>query len=100
MKTIWKYKLELAKLQVVDMPRGAKILSLQVQDDSLACIWALVNDAAPKEAVGFLSVPTGEPVTDYVLDNYTFLGTYQIARGDLVFHVFYKQPSNMYMDVY
>lgn len=42
MQVIWKYPLSLAETQIVRMPMGGTILSIQAQGPQ-ACLWALVD---------------------------------------------------------
>lgn len=83
MKKIWKFQLQVTDTQIVEMPVGAEILSLQVQH-SVPCIWALVDDHVGREKVTFTAYGTGHDV--YHRSGY--VGTYQLHTGTLVFHVF------------
>jgi hypothetical protein len=83
--TIYKYCLELKNLQAVQIPRGAKLLSVQIQRGNL-CVWALVDPGMPTENRLISVHGTGHPLSDD--DHGTFLGTVQMAGGDLVWHVF------------
>ncbi len=81
---IWKFPLEVRDIQRLYMPPGAKILAVQTQGD-MPCIWALIEqrNLSPEERV-FRVVGTGHDFDgkgDYI-------GTFQMARGALVFHVF------------
>ena len=58
MKTIWKFPFAVSDKLVIaiEMPKGAKILHVEVQSDWLApglrgqpCLWALVDPLAEKE---------------------------------------------------
>lgn len=84
MKTIWKFPLYLADVQTIEMPAGAKILSVQVQRDNL-CLWALVDPDAAKEGTTILIYGTGHKIT---AANPEHIGTFQLSDGALVFHVF------------
>lgn len=83
-KTIWKFGLEARDGVAIDMPKGAEILSLQVQG-STPCIWALCDPHAEPETRYFRTYGTGHPVES---EPGRFIGTYQIMNGALVFHVF------------
>jgi len=86
MKTIWKYPLRIRDWVRLEMPRGAEILCVQVQGLT-PCLWALVDDAAPKvgrrlRLYGTVHECDAEmTVADYV-------GTFQVEGGAFVFHVF------------
>jgi hypothetical protein len=85
-KVIYKYKLSPLKQQDIEMPKGAIILTLQMQDDT-PCIWALVNPLEEKEVVTFELIATGEKIENADLMEY--IGTFQVTVGVvLVFHVF------------
>lgn len=84
MRQVWKYVLEVTDEQLIEMPQGAQILSVAVQNGS-PMLWALVNPVAPFEDRIVRTIGTGHPVED-VLGR--FLGTYQLHGGALVFHVF------------
>lgn len=82
-KTIWKFPLEIAGEQSVQMPAGAKILDVQMQDGKLM-LWALVDPNAPKEPREILIHGTGHPVENVG----GHIGTFQMYGGTLVFHAF------------
>jgi hypothetical protein len=84
MKRIFKYKLETTDLQSIDMPQGAEILCLQVQNGE-PCIWALVNDAATVTKRHFEIYGTGHNIPNA---NRKYIGTYQLRGGALVYHCF------------
>jgi hypothetical protein len=87
--TIWKFPLEVVKEQKVSMPLGAEILSVQTQN-IVPCMWAKVDPNAERVEVSILTHGTGHVVDPAVG---LFLGTYQLAGGDLVFHVFERLPE-------
>ena len=69
----------------IEMPLGARILSVQVQMDEI-CIWALINDAHELVSRRFRVFGTGHPIEGG--DALTYLGTVQLLEGRLVLHVF------------
>ena len=81
---IFKYPLVVMDVQVVHMPAGAVILSVDVQRD-VPCLWALVNPDAVTSLRRIRMYGTGHPVDDP--PGY-FIGTIQLEGGALVFHVF------------
>ena len=83
MKTIYKYPLDLANLNIV-MPIGAKILTAREQNDQI-WIWAEVDTIAKTELVGFEVFGTGHEMTD---SDREFIGTAFINNGEFVFHVY------------
>ena len=87
---IWKYVLNTVDIQLIEIPKGGKILALQNQNYS-PCIWVLVNPKAEKEEVTFETFGTGHEIEDNYKGQY--VGTYQQREGLLVFHVFVTKDS-------
>ena len=86
MNIIYKYELALTYKSIIKLPANSTILSLQTQS-GIPCIWVWMDVGKKTEVEVILyTIPTGQ-VTD--LENAKFLGTYQLAEGALVFHVFY-----------
>jgi hypothetical protein len=88
--TIWKYPLDVVDSQIVEVPEGAKILAVQAQGD-VPCLWALVDPERPAETRTIHTYGTGHPVDDLAAMSSRYIGTYQIAGGKLVFHVFVSE---------
>lgn len=87
--TIYKYPLEIKDEQVVMLPTGAKILTVQAQMDK-PCIWAMVNPTAPNNmALTIRIFGTGHTIKDS--DSLEYIGTFQIYGGRLVFHAFVQR---------
>jgi hypothetical protein len=80
-KQIWKYKVE----NIIEMPKGAEILSVQIQNGEMfnACIWAKVSSENELEKRQFLVVGTGHTFDD---TDMVYIGTYQ--DGPFVWHLF------------
>lgn len=86
MKKIYKYPLEIRDEQVVLLPTGSKILTVQSQGEQ-ACIWALVNPTMSNDmAITIRIFGTGHTIQDS--DKMEYIGTFQMCGGSLVFHVF------------
>jgi hypothetical protein len=85
MRTIWKFPVPLVDEPVIEMPKGAKALRVDVQHGE-PYLWALVEDDAPKMEYYFRLVGTGRPANGLQVSNY--IDTFQVAGGDLVFHLF------------
>ena len=85
MKTIWKFPLPVTDEHSIDMPHGAKILTVQVQGEQVF-LWALCNSNAPKLKRTFAVIGTGHPIPEEAPLSY--IGTFQIREHALVFHVF------------
>lgn len=85
MESIWKFPLQVVDQQTIAMPVGAKLLTVQVQNDR-PCLWALVAaEAVPVEDVDIRTHGTGHRFDAHV---YEYIATYQLNNGALVFHVF------------
>lgn len=87
MSTIWKYDLSIIGEQKILIPKNSKILSVQVQN-GVPCVWVLVDENSDNEEKTFFTYGTGNPILPQKSET-TFLGTYQLYDGQLVFHVFY-----------
>ncbi len=83
MSAIWKYEIKVEPF-VVEMPEGARILSVQSQYDRPQ-FWALVNPDAPKVKRYFAIVGTGQ---EFDATHGVYCGTFQTHGGSLVFHLF------------
>jgi hypothetical protein len=83
---IWKFPLAVADQQYVEMPRGAKLLSVQPQNAGV-CLWALCDEHADKvrRVIGIYG--TGNPIPDECKTD-PFIATFQLHSGALVFHAF------------
>jgi len=84
MKTIYKYQIETADVQTIEMPAGAKILCLQMQQGK-PCIWVQCKHDNPLVKHVVTTYGTGHEMRPFSGD---YVGTYQLNNGDLVFHVF------------
>lgn len=86
MKTIWKFPLAIADRQRIMMPQGAEILTAQRQGDQ-ACVWAIVNDAAPMKPRLIEIAGTGNRLAE-LDEEYSrkYIGTFQFEP--FVWHVF------------
>jgi len=86
MKSVYKYKLQIGGEQQIELPIDAEILTVQVQRGKL-CLWALVDtESVVKVTHRFYVYGTGHNVHDD--EHKKYIGTFQLADGDLVFHVF------------
>lgn len=83
-REIWKYDINIDGSTIISMPKGARIMTIQVQNN-IPCMWVYVNPSAEKEQRTFETFYTGEPI--YLADR-EYLGTYQLNNGKLVCHVF------------
>ena len=84
MNTIHKYRIETTDTQSILMPKGAEILTVQVQYGE-PCLWAKVNPSNDMTLRTILTAGTGHELPSTRTE---YIGTYQLLGGDLVFHVF------------
>ncbi len=84
---IWKYQLDIVPEQQIQMPFGARMLTVQNQDDKI-CLWAIVDPTSYKVFRDISIIGTGIEV-DYNSLRGDYLGTVQILS--LVWHVFERQ---------
>ena len=83
--TIFKYTLDVKGTQAIEMPTGAKILTVQTQHGHVQ-LWALVNKLEPMRETRNIAVyGTGNPTPENCGE---YIATFQLHDGDLVFHVF------------
>ena len=59
MNTIWKFPLSLRAFQRVSVPKGAQVLSVQMQQET-PTLWALVSTDAPLALWALCIVGTGQ----------------------------------------
>ncbi len=85
MYTIYKYELETTGIQEIEMPANAQILSVHVQYEK-PCIWAMVDTDRITGKVKIATFVTWHEVTSD--GSLSYIGTYQLHGGALVFHVF------------
>ena len=86
MQKIYKYNLDIVDSQLVEMPYGAQILSVQQQQSELV-MWAIVNTEQETVKREILIVGTGNPSNNHlwIMD---YIGIVQL--DGLVWHVFDK----------
>lgn len=88
MTTIWKFPIALLERQVIQMPKGAHPLSVQMQGNTIT-LWAMVNTEHPMEDREIRIVGTGREADSR--DHY--LGTVQV--DGFIWHIFehYEKPK-------
>ena len=86
---IYKYSLALLGEQQLELPLGAKVISVMNQDDTIV-VYALIDpDEQTTHMVTFYIKPTGRPFPE---GGMAFLGTVSYGpTHSLVFHIFYKE---------
>jgi len=81
---IFKYEIPVNDEIELDLPKGAKVLTIQLQK-GVPCIWMLVNPDLSTEKRLFWLYGTGMEVKQTHLN---YLGSFQMLGGDLIFHLF------------
>ena len=83
--TIWKYSIAFDTPFFIDMPIGAKVLSVQTQYND-PVMWALVDPDVDMKRRHFRIFGTGHTVhSDHEM---TYIGTFQLLGGSFVGHLF------------
>jgi len=90
-KTVWRYAIPVADDFTLMMPKGARPLCIQVQDD-IPCLWALVDPTQQEVGRRFRLAGTGHPLTYDTETILIHIDTFQIEDGALVFHIFEVLP--------
>lgn len=84
---IWKFPFRVDDELAIPMPQGATVLSVAMQG-AVPCIWARVDTEAALVKRAFCVRGTGHEVGTVG----AYVGTFQMAGGALVFHLFEAQP--------
>lgn len=83
--TIFKYTLDVKDTQAIEMPKNAKILTVQTQHGHVR-LWALVNKLESNLETRKIAIyGTGNPISENCGE---YIATFQLYDGDLVFHAF------------
>ena len=85
MNTIWKYQLDICDNQFLQMPNGAKILNVQIQQETVQ-LWACVDQEQTLVSREIRIHGTGHNVPNH--DKLKYISTFQSHDEKLVFHVF------------
>lgn len=83
--TIWKYEINVRRVNFIDIPVGARIIHAGLDPSGVVCVWAIVDPVARKEKTGVMIFGTG----DYISDDMTpedHVGSF--VSGPFVWHVF------------
>ncbi len=85
MLTIWKFPIEILDEFELQLPKDAKILTVQTQHNR-PCIWALIDPTAEVVSKKFKIYGTNHKIP--TLEGITYIGTFQVDNGNYVFHLF------------
>lgn len=93
-RTIWKFLLDLTDEQCIEVPGGARLLTVQIQPlghlrAETPVLWAIVDPDVPKVRGLIRMVGTGHPFPD--ADRWTYISTVQLDGGSLVLHIFVEE---------
>ncbi|KKN34697.1 hypothetical protein LCGC14_0791240 [marine sediment metagenome] len=83
---ILKYPFEVDGEVNIQMPAGARVLTVQVQYGS-PCLWAAVVPEAPIETRSFRIFATGQKI-DIDLTQAQYIGTFPLREGSFIGHLF------------
>lgn len=81
MITIYKYPLKTSN--TIELPEGAELLTVQIQNGE-PYLWAKIDTDAPKEIKSIICVGTGHPIK---FDG-KYIATFIMPDLGLVFHAF------------
>jgi hypothetical protein len=87
-KAIWKFEIDDAFDTCIKMPKGAEVLSIQNQNNTI-CIWALVIPSNEPEDRYFEVFGTGHPIHCDIGIERVFIGTVQV--DSFVWHIFERK---------
>lgn len=91
MITIWKFPLDRSDLQSIGMPKGAEILTVQMQK-GIPCLWAKVDSEAEFEYRNIIMHGTGHKCSPNLGK---YIGSFQTHNENLIFHVFEANYVNV-----
>jgi hypothetical protein len=86
-KQIWKFEIKDPSKTILEMPKNAQILTIQMQNE-IPCIWALVTPVNEKELRHFEIYGTGHDIIYHYNTNREYINTFQMHNESLVFHLF------------
>lgn len=85
MRTIYKFPVSPEDALEVALPEGAKFLHVAEQRPEEVAMWFEVDTDKPAKLRSFTIYGTGHSMSK---ENQTYLGTFILAGGDLVFHLY------------
>jgi hypothetical protein len=84
---VWKYEIEILGYVERELPKGARIIAVDVQYGK-PCMWALVDPEARGEIRRFYLLGTGHEINDDDSERLRHLGTFMLDDGAFVGHLF------------
>lgn len=85
-KRIFKYTIPVEGIFPLELPQGAKILTVQEQRGKPQ-IWVLVDPDSSAEIREFRMVGTGHPI-DEDKETLEYIGTFKLFGGNFIGHLF------------
>jgi hypothetical protein len=85
---IYKYPVPDKSSIDLDLPLGAKILSVEEEDNKIV-LYAMVIPQLSLKIINMRVIETGAAI-DFSPNEYKFIGTVKLDGGKLMLHVFYK----------
>jgi len=86
-KKIYKYAIPITDDFHIPLPEGSEILTVQVQHE-IPNIWVLFDKDAPMKNRHFRLAGTGHEIDMSKYYKFVYKGSFQMAQGQLVFHLF------------
>ena len=87
MRIIYKYPIIIHDHISIEMPQGAKVLTVQMQR-GIPCIWATVDPDNEPATKYFRLAGTGHPITERTSQLLKYIGSFQMEEETLIFHLF------------
>lgn len=87
MNAIWKFQLDVLRVQNVPMPKSARLVHVAAQFEK-PCVWAIVNPEEEMEGRQIGILTTGEL---YRESDCIYIGSFMLDGGSFVGHV--VEPS-------
>jgi hypothetical protein len=84
--TVFKYPIPSDDYFQIDLPVGAKVLTIQTQHGNPQ-MWVLLDPSEPYITHYFRIAGTGHPIEE-PQEDLRYIGTCQVLGGDLIFHLF------------
>lgn len=87
MRRVFKYPIPIDDYFTLELPKWSQILRVLVQNDR-PVLYAAVPTVDLKEKVDFRLAGTGHPLEDEEFSKLTYIDSFMMANGALVFHLF------------
>jgi len=84
---VFKYDFPIIDKFYLELPKGAKSLTVQTQRGNPQ-LWCLVDDIEPPEKRAFRLAGTGHPIIESFTSKLEYIGSFQMRDETLIFHLF------------